>query len=525
MLLNAARELGETLEPDRVYVRFHELLADVIPHDALVVSSYDPRDDLIRCEYGWNEGTVLDPSTLPPLKLNREGGMQSQVIVTGDSLLFNDVAERVEEPDGVYYNVDREGNIEKLPESGPAGTSAAMMVPVKHEGVVVGVVQLMTDSGNYSDDQLELFEGLVAQMAAAVRNARLQQERVRLVAAEAAARAVAAERERAADVLEAVGDGIFLVDEEGIVQLWNRSAFLITGLRGEGRTLAELIPEWPALAERIPVAESGSTAEPVTLPMELRGADLWLSFVAVRSPQGVIYAFRDVTARWRLDEERSDFVATISHELRTPMSAVYGAALTLLREDVEFSEDRKRELLRMIAEQSTRLTRITEEILITSKLDRGELRVEQEPVDVAEVIHATVEAVQAQADNQPAIDTELQAGVGAASGDRNRIQQVLVNLLDNAVKYGEAPIVVGASRPDMVVRITVSDSGPGIAPADQLRVFEKFFRADPQLVRAPGGTGLGLYISRELATRMGGRLDVTSEPGMGSTFVFELLQA
>jgi signal transduction histidine kinase len=102
---------------------------------------------------------------------------------------------------------------------------------------------------------------------------------------------------------------------------------------------------------------------------------------------------------------------------------------------------------------------------------------------------------------------------------------VLVNLLDNAVKYGEAPIVVGASRPNGLVRITVSDNGPGITPADQSRVFEKFFRADPQLVRAPGGTGLGLYISRELATRMGGRLDVTSEAGGGSTFVLELLQA
>jgi two-component system, OmpR family, phosphate regulon sensor histidine kinase PhoR len=525
VLLNAARELGETLEPDRVYVRFHELLADVIPHDALVVSSYDPRDDLIRCEYGWNEGTVLDPSTLPPLKLNREGGMQSQVIVTGEPLVFNDVAERVEEPDGVYYNVDREGNVEKLPEAGPAGTSAAMMVPVKHEGVVVGVVQLMTDSGNYSDNELELFEGLVAQMAAAVRNARLQQERTRLEAAEAAARAVAAERERASEVLEAVGDGIFLVDAEGIVQLWNRSAFLITGLRGEGRAVADVIPEWAALAQRIPVAERGATAEPVTLPVEVQGADLWLSFVAVHGPQGVIYAFRDVTSKRRLDEERSDFVATISHELRTPMSAVYGAALTLLREDVEFSEDRKRELLRMIAEQSTRLTRITEEILITSKLDRGELKVEQEPVDVAEVIRATIEAVQAQVEEPPPIETDIPAEVGTASGDRNRIQQVLVNLLDNAVKYGEAPIVVGASRPNGLVRITVSDCGPGIAPADQPRVFEKFYRADPQLVRAPSGTGLGLYISRELANRMGGRLDVTSEPGMGSTFVLELLQA
>ena len=252
VLLNAARELGETLEPDRVYVRFHELLADVIPHDALVVSSYDPRDDLIRCEYGWNEGTVLDPSTLPPVALNRGGGgMQSKVIVSGEPLLFNDVAERVEQPGGEYYNVDREGTVKKLPEQGPAGTSAAMMVPVKDEGIVVGVVQLMTDSGNYGDDQLELFEGLVAQMAAAVRNARLQQERRRLEAAEAAALAVAAERERAADVLEAVADGIFLVDDEGVVQLWNRSAFLITGLRGEGRRLAELIPEWPTHAERI----------------------------------------------------------------------------------------------------------------------------------------------------------------------------------------------------------------------------------------------------------------------------------
>jgi signal transduction histidine kinase len=526
VLLNAARELGESLEPDRVYVRFHELLADVIQHDALVVSSYDPRDDLIRCQYGWNEGTVLDPSTLPPLPLNREGGgMQSQVIVSGEPLVFNDVAQRVEQPDGVYYNVDREGTVKKLPEQGPAGTSAAMMVPVKDEGIVVGVVQLMTDSGNYSDEQLELFEGLVAQMGAAVRNARLQQERRRLEAAEAAARAVAAERERAADVLEAVGDGVFLLDEDGVVQLWNRSAFLITGLRGEGKLLAELVPEWPALAERIPVAESGATAEPVTLPVEVRGTDLWLSFVAVRSPQGVIYAFRDVTSKQLLDEERSDFVATISHELRTPMSAVYGAALTLLREDVEFSDERRRALLNMIAEQATRLTRITEEILLTSKLDRGEVTVEHEPVDVADVVRATVEAVRGHVDEPPAIETDVAPDVGAASGDRSRIQQVLVNLIDNAVKYGEAPIVVAASRPNGRVRITVSDHGPGIAPADQPRVFEKFFRADPQLVRAPGGTGLGLYISRELATRMGGRLDVTSEPGTGATFVLELLPA
>jgi signal transduction histidine kinase len=292
-----------------------------------------------------------------------------------------------------------------------------------------------------------------------------------------------------------------------------------------GNQLDALLSEWPLLAERIPVAEIGASAQPVTLPLEIDGEDIWLSFAAVRGPDGVIYAFRDVTSDQRLEAERSDFVATISHELRTPMAAVYGAAQTLLRRDIDLSEERRQELLEMIATQSTRLTRITEEVLLTSNLDRGEVRVEHEPVDVAGVIRATVEELQPQLPSSTAIELDLESEVGAASGDRNRIQQVLVNLLDNAVKYGESPVVIGASRTDGAVRISVADSGPGISLADQSRVFEKFFRADPQLVRAPGGTGLGLYISRELARRMGGRIDLTSEPGAGATFVVELPQA
>ena len=114
------------------------------------------------------------------------------------------------ERDGEFYNVDAEGKVERIPESGPAGTNAAMMVPVKDEGRVVGVVQLMRDRGVYSDEHREVFEGLVAQMGSAVRNARLQQERRRLESAEAAARAASAEREQAAQVLEALGDGVLL---------------------------------------------------------------------------------------------------------------------------------------------------------------------------------------------------------------------------------------------------------------------------------------------------------------------------
>src|SRR6266513_3256861 len=173
LLLGAARVLGQTLEPEAVYDQFHELLSGVIEHDGVVVSSYDPVEGLVRCDYAWTEGNRLDPAVFPPLSLNKGGeGMQSRVIVTGEPLLTNEVAEQVQRPGGTYYDVDREGAVRKLPETGPTTTKAAMMVPVWHEGQVVGVVQLMSSTTPYAPEQLELLEGLVAQMAAAVRNAR-----------------------------------------------------------------------------------------------------------------------------------------------------------------------------------------------------------------------------------------------------------------------------------------------------------------------------------------------------------------
>jgi len=520
LLLHVARELGATLEPEDVYDRFHELLADVIQHDGVIVSSFDTETEVFRCEYAWADGASLDASIFPPLPLNREGGgMQSRVIMSGEPLLVNDVREQVKD-EGTYYQVDAGGELKKIPETGPPAAQAAMMAPIKHEGRVVGVVQLMSDHVTYAPEQLEVLEGIVAQTAIAVRHARLQKEQRRLAVAEAAARAVAAERAQAAAVLEAVGDGIFLVDGEGLVRFWNRAAELLVGLRAdtvrEGPAAA-VFADWDAVTEQVPAAPPGSTAHPVTLPVTVGGRELWLSFVAVRATAGVVYAFRDVTGDRRLEEAKSDIITTISHELRTPMTAIYGAALTLLRDDVEFDPGRQRELVEVIAQQAARLSQITEEVLLTSQLDRGAARVEREPVDVGELARAAVRTM------APALEVEVAPGDTTASADADRLQQVLVNLLDNALKYGGGgEVTVRVEAADGRVRVLVSDSGPGIPLADQERIFEKFFRADPQLTHAPGGTGLGLYISRELVERMGGRLAVSSEPGGGATFVVEL---
>ncbi len=527
LLLDAARSLNETLEIDRVYDRFHELLADVIQHDGVIVSSFDERESLIRCEYASVEGNRIDPATLPPLKLSAGGGMQSEVIRTGEPLLANDVAERVESSEGTFYDVDREGTVRKVPDLGPTRVQSAMMVPVKHEGRVLGVVQLMSDHGPYTPEDLELVEGLVAQMGAAVRTARLHEERRRAEAAEAAARAAAEQREEAARLLEAVGDGVFYVSPEGVVRFWNRSAELVLGLSGDevrDRPAAEAVPGWQAIAEQVPVAEGDGVPQAVTLPIDVDRRELWLSFVAVRiSMGGVVYAFRDQTAEHKLDAAQSDFIATVSHELRTPMTAVYGAARTLLRSDVDLEADESRALLEMIATQSERLAQITEEVLLASRLDRGTVTIEQEQVDLAEITRETVAAMDRHLGGRASYELTLPA-FAYVMGDRDRIRQIVTNLFDNAAKYSRegGRIRVSVEEHDGHVRLSVADEGVGIPASEQEAIFEKFYRVDPEQTQGGGGTGLGLYISRELARRMNGEIFVDSEPSHGSTFVLEL---
>jgi signal transduction histidine kinase len=530
LLLAAARYLNETLELERVYDRFRELLAEAVPHGGVIVSSFDRETGLISCDYAWVDGDKIDPAILPPLPLNREGGgMQSRVIVSGDPLLVNDVPERVKDPAGVYYDVDREGRMRRLPEEGPPGVQSAMMLPVKHEGEVVGVVQLMHERVRYDQEQLDLAEGLIGLMAAAVRNARLHEQEQAEAAARARAEVTAAEREHAARVLEAVGDGVFLLDRKGCIGFWNRAAELVTGqCRADvlERPASGIFGGWRAVAGEIPVSEGASPATPVTLPLEVEGRELWLSFVAVRSPGGVVYAFRDLTVERDLEAAKSDFIATVSHELRTPMTAVLGAAKTLLRDDIALSPERRRQLLEMIGAQGTRLAQITEEVLLANRLDRGDVRIDSERVDLTELVREAVEAMRERLPESVSLSMDVN-GAAAALGDRGRIEQVLVNLIDNAVKYSPegGEVVVSAASSAAGVRVEIADEGIGIPLAEQGSVFEKFYRGDPHHRAVPGGTGLGLYICRELVRRMGGTIGVRSRPGEGSTFFFELPRA
>jgi PAS domain S-box-containing protein len=339
------------------------------------------------------------------------------------------------------------------------------------------------------------------------------------------------EREQAERVLARVGDGVFLVDRDGVVRLWNPAAEAITGLRADAvcdRAAEHSIPGWSAIAARVPVArrpgdaDDASSAE--TVPLEVDGREVWLSIVGVTLADGIVYAFRDVTRERRLEELRAQFVATISHELRTPLASLHGAAMTLLEREHDLSDSTRHELLDMIAVQGKRLADLVEEILVTGQLDSGSLRVVTEPFDPEELVWTAASTARLRVGDDRRIDVSIPALLPKVEGDPDRTHQVLANLVDNAIKYSPegGRIELAVEVDDKRARFSVHDDGLGIPLGEQKRIFEKFYRLDPDHRRGIGGSGLGLYICRELVRSMDGRIWVESDPGKGATFVFEL---
>jgi signal transduction histidine kinase len=242
----------------------------------------------------------------------------------------------------------------------------------------------------------------------------------------------------------------------------------------------------------------------------------------------VLYEHRMHAALRRLrelDRLKDEFIAVVSHELRTPLASVYGAAMTLEQRTLEQKEYDA--LLRVIYRESARLARLVDQVLWASRLESGRTEVALAKVDAGELAREVVDAARAHLPPRVSLDLAFEDGPPAVLGDSEKVKQVLVNLVENAVKYSPdgGRISVRLAPHDGHVRFAVEDQGLGIPASEQRRIFEKFHRLDPNLTRGVGGTGLGLYICRELLHRMNGEIWVQSEVGKGSTFVFELPRA
>jgi len=221
----------------------------------------------------------------------------------------------------------------------------------------------------------------------------------------------------------------------------------------------------------------------------------------------------------RVHALRADFVSLVSHELRSPMAAVIGAANTLHSRWRELSAEHRDAFLALIADETTRLSSLISDVLDTSRIEAGTFTFSFTDVDVAALVSDSVAAAEAVQD-EVGIVAELDGQLPHVRGDRERLRQVLSNLIDNAVKYSEAgsPVEVSARHLNRAVRVEVRDYGPGVPSEHQSLIFEKFGRAKGNRP----GTGLGLFIARSIAEAHGGTLDVESKPGEGATFVLEL---
>lgn len=356
------------------------------------------------------------------------------------------------------------------------------------------------------------------------RSLKAMAERVRQVVEQA--NLEAARRET---ILACMAEGVLAVSSDLKVVFCNDAfaqAFSIRAPVSPGRILYEVVRE-PEIRNMLQgVLKTGAAdMRRFRLPS---AAGRWFEARALPFGQapagGAVIVLHDVTDIHRQEQIRKAFVADVSHELRTPLAAIRGYAETLLDGALEDAQN-NRKFVEIILSHAIRLNNIASELLVLSELDSEALpAAPPEPVSVRDVIESVARTVEAAAEEREVCITYAGCEDCFVEAQRYRIEQVLVNLVDNAVKFNRAggEVRIACASKDGHVRVSVSDTGIGIPSEDLNRIFERFYRVDKARSRPTGGTGLGLPIVKEIITRLGGAVHVESQLGRGSTFTVTL---
>jgi two-component system sensor histidine kinase VicK len=330
-------------------------------------------------------------------------------------------------------------------------------------------------------------------------------------------------------VLESAGEGILMTDERGKTVVANRTWTELAGAptlaaAGRFRTAEQAEESFAAAAARWMADPERVAGADFERPEPYQRLRVYTAPVRHRSETiiGRIFVLRDVTRETEAERMRSALVATVSHELRSPLTAISGYTDTLLHEG-PWDEDTQHEFLEAVLTSAQRLSALVDNLLDAASLEAGVLRLQPEPIRV-ERIAERVLAQRRLLAGTCTLELETRAGLPLVIGDGVRIEQVLTNLVDNAIKYSPNGGVVHvrlARTADGDLAVSVSDQGVGIPPEHVPHLFERFYRITSN-GRSVKGVGLGLYICRSLIEAHGGRIWVESQPGVGSTFIFTL---
>lgn len=353
-------------------------------------------------------------------------------------------------------------------------------------------------------------------------------------------RSLTDERNRSAAILRSMAEGVAVIDAQERIIFCNRAFCEILDLDPlwcEGHPLLEAVRQWDLVAV-IRKALAGQQALQSEVSVgTLRPRSFSVTAAPVPAPtagqaqaefagqgQGAVVVLHDISELRRLERVRRDFVANVSHEFKTPLTAIQGFAETLLAGALEDRRNSRR-FLEIIRDHASRLGRLTDDLLKLSLIEAGKLELDIQPIALADLVAACVETSRFQANQkQLVLEVKCPSQLPRVKGDAGRLREVLQNLLDNAVQYTPTGgrILVSAALQDQRMVITVADTGIGIPEAEQGRIFERFYRVDAARSREVGGTGLGLAIAKHIVEAHGGRIWVESAIGQGSKFHFSI---
>ena len=337
---------------------------------------------------------------------------------------------------------------------------------------------------------------------------------------------IESERNKLATVFLHMTDGIVAFSGEGEIIQLNPAAERLLGMKieGSGLRFADIFgdvasPEQARAMKDDEVIEGEKETED-------RSLDIFLApFYGEGVQGGILAVIHDVTAQRRSDEQRREFVANVSHELRTPITNVRSYAETLVDAGEELPPETVRSFLGVILSESDRMTKLVQDLLALSKFDAGEAEFRMEPFDACQAVRKVYEAMRLDvAKHGLYLNLSLPAGPAMVLGDRDRIEQVIINITTNAVRYTAegGSVEMSAALQGGEVLLSVQDTGIGIPREDIPRIFDRFYRVDKARSRALGGTGLGLSIAFEIVRRHNGRMEIQSEVGKGTTMTVHL---
>lgn len=531
MLLSIITELSASLDMDIVLNRTLALINQIVGAEQSTILLVEGSDNLLtrRASEGY---TLPTPDGGVETFLKMDEGLAGWVIRHHQAICIQNVLE----DDRWIENPQH-----------PTQHRSALIVPLMVGEEILGVLSLFhRQIARFDNEHVELVEATARQIAVALNNAKLY----RLIADQAERlgdmlRTQHIETSRSQAILEAVADGVLVTDSHNKITLFNASAERIleisrkqvlsnsldqfSGFFGKAAgSWMNTIRTWSKDASAY--SRSDVFAERIELD-DGRVISVHLSPVLLRSEfLGTVSIFRDITHEVEVDRLKSEFVANVSHELRTPMTSIKGYVEIMLMGAAGALNDQQRNFLGVVKANTERLIILVNDLLDVSRMDAGQVVLVCEPLEIHTLAANLINEMKrrSQQESRPMnFELRMDEGLPRVYGDPERVKQILENLVENAYRYtpenGNVTITLHPT-PEDFVQIDVRDTGVGIPPAEQQRVFERFYRGENPLVMASAGTGLGLSVVQTLIEMHGGRiwLESTGIPGEGSTFSFTL---